>query len=708
MSGHPSLGLRKNDDNECSGPRPPVPGEESRVKKMTEGAGETSKNSPPSYLNWARTLNHLLEDRDGVELFKKYVEEEAPAYNDHLNFYFACEGLKQQTDPEKVKQIIGAIYRFLRKSKLSISDDLRAQIKAIKTNPEISLSPHIFDPMQHHVEVTIRDNIYPTFLCSDMYILYIQQMSALQERCSSSGATGSGSAGSSGSGGSSLVGACALPAATAKQQQRQLQQLVPPGAFINLPVSSVSGPPAGTCSASGSVYGPSTSASSSGSISATDTLPRSSTLPTLHEDSVLSLCDDFEKVQMQDGGGSGGAGARAPDYPIRLTRDLLIATQKRRLEIRPPGDGRPYIQRRHSSTESKAIRQSAMANKETNTFQVIPRTQRLHSNEHRPLKENELVALLIPKLEEVKRKRDMEERARERNPGATLLTNERSTASDRAFAEAIREKFALDEDNDQDILDQHVSRVWKDQTPHRSPGTMSPCPPVPSRRRTATHDSGMVSDGAMSLSGQSMKHSKSMPDHSSCSSRKLTNKWPSMNTDSGISMFSADTVTKYKESSSRSGSSTVSKLEEAKRRLEDEPRRSRRYTQPPMQQGHLAQPSMSSFSSSSSGSISLPHQHQLQLQTNAAPPPLPAKPPETIVVFSFCEEPVPYRIKIPGTQPTLRQFKDYLPRRGHFRFFFKTHCEDPDSPVIQEEIVNDSDILPLFGDKAMGLVKPSD
>ncbi|XP_039150388.1 axin isoform X4 [Drosophila simulans] len=693
MSGHPS-GIRKHDDNECSGPRPPVPGEESRVKKMTEGVADTSKNSSPSYLNWARTLNHLLEDRDGVELFKKYVEEEAPAYNDHLNFYFACEGLKQQTDPEKIKQIIGAIYRFLRKSQLSITDDLRAQIKAIKTNPEIPLSPHIFDPMQRHVEVTIRDNIYPTFLCSEMYILYIQQMSAQQERCTSSGATGSGSAGSSGSGGSSLAGACALPPTTASGKQ-QLQQLVPPGAFINLPVSSVSGPPAGTCSASGSVYGPSTSASSSGSISATDTLPRSSTLPTLHEDSVLSLCDDFEKVQMQEGGGSlgsgsVGAGARAPDYPIRLTRDLLIATQKRRLEIRPPGDGRPYIQRRHSSTESKAIRQSAMANKETNTFQVIPRTQRLHSNEHRPLKEEELVSLLIPKLEEVKRKRDLEERARERNPGASLLTNERSSASDRAFAEAIREKFALDEDNDQDILDQHVSRVWKDQTPHRSPGTMSPCPPIPSRRRTATHDSGMVSDGAMSLSGHSMKHSKSMPDHSSCS-RKLTNKWPSMNTDSGISMFSADTVTKYKDAS------TASKLEEAKRRLEDEPRRSRRYAQPPMQ--HLSQQPLASFSSSSSGgSISLPHQ----------PPPLPAKPPETIVVFSFCEEPVPYRIKIPGTQPTLRQFKDYLPRRGHFRFFFKTHCEDPDSPVIHEEIVNDSDILPLFGDKAMGLVKPSD
>lgn len=359
-------------------------------------------------------------------------------------------------------------------------------------------------------------------------------------------------------------------------------------------------------------------------------------------------------------------------------------------------DGRPYIQRRHSSNESKAIRQSAMANKETNTFQVIPRTQRLHSNEHRPLKEAELIALLIPKLEEVKRKQDIEDRARfDRFTEDSMPTNER-LASDRAFADAIREKFALEEDNDQDILDQHVSRVWKDQTPHRSPGTMSPCPPLPTRRRTITHDSGMLSDGAMSIGGHSIKHSKSMPDHSS-SSRKLTNKWPSVNTDSGISLFSADTLMKYKDTSSRSGSSVVSKSEEAKRRLDDETRRSRRYTQQHIQPSQ--QPP--SFSSSSSGSSSLHHQPQ--------PPPLPAKPLETTtVVFSFCDEEYPYRTKIPGSQPTLKQFKDYLPKKGNFRFFFKTHCEDPENPVIQEEIVNDSDILPLFEGKVMGLVKPSD
>lgn len=34
----------------------------------------------------------------------------------------------------------------------------------------------------------------------------------------------------------------------------------------------------------------------------------------------------------------------------------------------------------------------------------------------------------------------------------------------------------LDDDkDDQSILDQHVSRVWSDMTPNRSPGNLSPC-----------------------------------------------------------------------------------------------------------------------------------------------------------------------------------------------------------------------------------------
>lgn len=40
----------------------------------------------------------------------------------------------------------------------------------------------------------------------------------------------------------------------------------------------------------------------------------------------------------------------------------------------------------------------------------------------------------------------------------------------------------------------------------------------------------------------------------------------------------------------------------------------------------------------------------------------------TTVVFSFCDEQFPYRTKIPGTQVTLKQFKDYLPKKGNYRY----------------------------------------
>ena len=71
--------------------------------------------------------------------------------------------------------------------------------------------------------------------------------------------------------------------------------------------------------------------SSSGSGSCTD-LPRNSGLPTLHEDTELSINDDVALMTTH------GSSHQTPaEIPMRLTRDLLLATQKRRLEIRPQG-----------------------------------------------------------------------------------------------------------------------------------------------------------------------------------------------------------------------------------------------------------------------------------------------------------------------------------------------------------------------------------
>lgn len=60
-------------------------------------------------------------------------------------------------------------------------------------------------------------------------------------------------------------------------------------------------------------------------------------------------------------------------------------------------------------------------------------------------------------------------------------------------------------------------------------------------------------------------------------------------------------------------------------------------------------------------------------KSNIIPPPIPAKPHTlecTTVVYSFCDEELPYRIKIPtgrNNPPTLKQFKDYLPKKGNYR-----------------------------------------
>ena len=40
----------------------------------------------------------------------------------------------------------------------------------------------------------------------------------------------------------------------------------------------------------------------------------------------------------------------------------------------------------------------------------------------------------------------------------------------------------------------------------------------------------------------------------------------------------------------------------------------------------------------------------------------------TVVMFTFGEEPVPYRSKISGRTVTLRQFKDILPKKGNYKY----------------------------------------
>lgn len=115
---------RRFDEYECgNGPRPPVPGEESQVSKMTsEGAcGSTSNiNQSPEteisfanrVLKWQDDLPSLLADQEGSNLLFKFVKEEAGENSiqyKQLCFYFACEGFRMQENNPKLRRLIKAI-----------------------------------------------------------------------------------------------------------------------------------------------------------------------------------------------------------------------------------------------------------------------------------------------------------------------------------------------------------------------------------------------------------------------------------------------------------------------------------------------------------------------------------------------------------------------------------------------------------------------
>lgn len=71
---------------------------------MIEGSRENA-------CRWAESLSILLDDSEGVDLLTEFAKQEGGIHDDRLRFYFACEGLKQQTDVEKIRQMIRAIYK---------------------------------------------------------------------------------------------------------------------------------------------------------------------------------------------------------------------------------------------------------------------------------------------------------------------------------------------------------------------------------------------------------------------------------------------------------------------------------------------------------------------------------------------------------------------------------------------------------------------
>ncbi|KFV81157.1 Axin-1 [Struthio camelus australis] len=190
-------------------PRPPVPGEEGELvstdpRPISHGfyssksdvvrnemstatprrsdldlgyEPEGSASPTPPYLKWAESLHSLLDDQDGINLFRTFLKQEDCA--DLLDFWFACSGFRKlepcMSNEEKRLKLAKAIYKkYILDNNGIVSRQIKPATKSFIKDcvMKLQIDPDMFDQAQTEIQCMIEDNTYPLFLKSDIYLEY--------------------------------------------------------------------------------------------------------------------------------------------------------------------------------------------------------------------------------------------------------------------------------------------------------------------------------------------------------------------------------------------------------------------------------------------------------------------------------------------------------------------------------------------------------
>ncbi|XP_035227016.1 axin-1-like [Stegodyphus dumicola] len=737
-------------------PNHPGTPETSGSLQQTKQSVENSPNpSPPPPLKWAQSLSCLLEDIQGVTLFREFLLQEG-LNQKGLLFLIACRGMGAvANDKEKRIKVVTMLYEKNVKLFHEITDETKKEIeRKLSTNTDIDDT--IFDDAQREVEAYIMKTTYPNFLSSDIYLQYL---GGLQNQSSAEK--------------DNIVSSDHGELLPTVHEDSELQISSNSKILIEkdfwqknkissskLRLDGQSGlylkSPYGNYSSYHSKYG--------------------SFLPASAQDSELqSLSSDAQ------------------------TDDTMSVTDGSTVDC-------PTYSKSRQKRQQKALKHSAALNKDRlshSTF--IPRTQRLLEQK---LSEEEFHAILVKKLnkvlEEQKHNQKVSEKLKaieEPESSKPEVTSIQKGSHKNSAPPVLDTAFFISpsEDNVQDILDKHVSRVFKDscqQTPTLSPGCMSPLTHEPSpltreasersRVRWPYDPSLQESVGTGFKMGQGyLRHGKDQDtnsvepipdeflDSQSRRSReqakrlfikqKLSAMTDSRSSffDSGISACepnpSNSKVTRWLESKrytsdaerevhwknsstspvlSRTSSSqkdiiyncsrpaplnygnsswtciatqitpdpsaplmppsdTTTNLLEARRRLEDESR---------------AKMGKIKMKSKLCESVDESYRRQSKrYPSNPMEGPSSTGSSEyTAIGYSYGRHSVPYLSKFRGKNITLRQFKSILSKKGNFRYFFKKANDDFGTGVVFEEITEDHDILPLWEGKVFCVIESED
>lgn len=805
-------------------PRPPVPGEEGELVSSVGrqyGTGfysikseslkseastatprrpdldlgyepEGSASPTPPYLKWAESLHSLLDDQDGIHLFRTFLKQEECA--DMLDFWFACSGFRKletsDGNEEKKLKLAKAIYKkYILDNNGIVSRQIKPATKSFIKDcvMKLHIDPAMFDQAQTEIQTMMEENTYPLFLKSDIYLEYTRTGGESPKLYSDqSSVSGNGKV---------LPGY--LPTLNEDEEWRCEQE--PEEHPVNDPTSGTRLQP--------KLF--------------LDTVPQRVDNKRYHDSREYrhpTWREPFNPYYINTGY------AMAPATSANDSEQQSMSSDADTLSLTDSSvDGvPPYRYRKHSRRE---MHESAKANGRV-PLPHIPRTNRMPKDIH--VEPEKFAAELISRLESVLREREAQEKLEERLKRVRLeeegddadVSTAPSLASHRLppavhmphygarYSDVSYNGLALrdaHEENPESILDEHVQRVMK--TPGcQSPGTGRHSP---KSRSPDGLPSAKVPGMAVPLPGGQSKHqARQGPNvyhHKHMHhTHHTTGGKPKEQTEAeirGHGGFAWNMEQHHYGSKMRnyadgmgagpnaidpmgygSKGGTLSKRTfkkgEDMRNLEmreptppDDLDRNQKILQWMMEgekeAGRYKKSPYGSISGSKKGQSHEPGRPgsverpgavhpwvSAQLRNNVLPshpfiqdptmPPNPAPNPLTqleearrrleeekkksgtlqtkqrhkgmkkqpceniIVAYYFCGEPIPYRTSVKGRIVTLGQFKELLTKKGSYRYYFKKVSDEFDCGVVFEEVREDDAILPIFEEKIIGKVEKID
>ncbi|XP_064415567.1 axin-related protein-like [Latimeria chalumnae] len=761
---------------ECD-PRPPVLGQENQSLKMTQlskellepdwtpqrkdselGEPEGCATPDRRLSRWSRSLHALLEDRDGEQLFRVYLEGEEVV--DLLDFWFACSGFRQMSASDaKTPRVAKAIYRWYIQNSEAVSSRLKpatqAYIKDVLKQQQYDLE--LFDQAQLEIQRAMEGEAYPAFLKSQLCQEYTRvgmespgrliahsptwegiktelHLPTLAEEEEESG-TVSRQCGkmrvmtdiirgasvrnkhSRGRGDPIVINNDPLQRIKIKrrEQSRERQLIDSSCEELEVPVHNSTPPP------KFELYFP--------GFTRTDWCY----FPT----AGCVFCRTFSrKVDSQV---SLAPATSANDSEISsdaLTDDTLSVAESSIDGCPPYWSDKKQVQRE--------IHRSVSANGHI-PLPFIPRMMRPPS-EMIPMKPAEFAAKLITALERVKRQQQAEEELEEK---LQCLKADEENVECETPAASREPALALplaSEDDPQSILDNHLSRVLK--TPAaRSPGTQSP-----SVQQKAKGHGAYLRGHATSVERSKCSEHAQMKlwpseTHTTSSSRKpdhVGHHWPKEEgpvmefppvADSEAErvqsiwqwvLDSAKLAKRYQKEGQSSGTemkksshrpsfqpshpyvqdtsmpplaapNTLVQLEEARRRLVEEKR------MPKFHKARCVQSTLTRDRNRGQDTVTGPvvvPGRTLEEHKQAKKPNVEGYSAGGLVVaYYFCGERIPYMIRTKEQRLTLREFKELLSKKGIFKYYFKKASNEFECKAVFQEISKEDSILPLYGDK---------